>query len=60
MKPFCINLGIKIDNYIYRIAVLNLYYKSISNTRLWNRGWKKIFWKIYFNKIPYNKPRQGK
>ena len=54
MKPFYINLGIKIGHTTYRIALLNLYYAGIENTLLWSNGWKKLKWKIYTNVIDMN------
>lgn len=53
MRPFWINLGIKIGKTVYRIALLNLHYESINNTLLWDRGWKKLVWKIYITKITF-------
>lgn len=51
MKTFWLNLGIKLGDSWYRIALMNPAYKSIDNTPCWNRGWKQLFWKIYTNKI---------
>jgi len=51
MKPFYLNFGVTIKGVTYRLALLNRAYKSIENTLVWNRGWKKWKGRFYTNRI---------